>query len=1195
MAQVPLPTPTDNEVPSTDIRDAVYAGAMLDKVVTSTDLTYTDRLGGEHYTVDGMKAEGDKVVEETRQNLIPLSRQYMTLADAQADIANIPDGATTYVRSPDGGTLADEYINNGGTLAATGRAMPSKESVDFTLSSAGQLPSAIMNREEIFASVERYGQWTRTDTNGWAVGVKSSGKPVNSLSLWLNNLSEISTLSVSVYHRTADSFSVLPGADTDKLLSSRLLASGDVAITQALAQGYQLVRLTVPDVLLKSDEIILFVVKALDATGNPVYMGCGRAPVESGQVSDLNNSLGGYWLDVAQTTWKTITSADSLYRLAYRVGYFSTAANDYQAVVLSRNTVAEITGNSSNYATSSASPAGQFCGWAIGFKSVAAPFDLITLYHNNLDAVGYIDYRIVLRELTYGNAAQPLGTLATDREVYASRKLPPSQGSSLFTAVDYPAPGLVVPEGYFAAIELHPFSWDGETADMGCQAHTYDAASLPTDIGRGYFVNRRDNVWRVLSDSTNGLAYKLSLAEWGDIPQGVEKAQGGIDALNVLTSEMQDTVSEMNSYPVETDIASVSDSSRWSYAGMAEASRFYSWAVPVQSVISVLKSAAMWVDGASLNSRIECTVYLRPFSSSSTTAAPGASGDIVALTADVENLPSTTGMTRIALPVENLAIPSGYFPIFMLTAFYSGGGNGNIGMGSKTWVAAELPPAAQRGWYRRADRSGWLQPDGGSSATVAFAVEATEVLTLHDKIAQLSATEAGSDSGAMIERFSPEITQDGLSVTVGGYAVGYGIRKALAGSLVFDSTTTATTSVSSSLVQASATAQWPSNPNAWLGEKRISGVTVTDTATGTALTAGTHYNVDGYGGKLRGLTATTYAVSVAFTYTRERYDLIQIDPASLAISVKKGTERAFDVQEYRPAPDAGKVALYYVLVAGNTLEFDPVHRYVDLGGEMLDGKDYGVLRQHNRRCLQKTLARLNRGQAITLAGHGDSITAVSNINSPATTPNGTTRDLQRFLQGGYGSDTLTNLYPAQDWGDGGGAVHVSIGWNRVLKKHFEDVYGSEVTYYNFGMSGSTSASGAGSDRLGAITALSPHLTVVGFGMNDNAGSTLYGNLMTIISTLKAAGSDVVLMPVPRTSNTEDGRYTQDQTRYMNRQVYRAAIDGGAAYAPADWLTDDNSKGGMGIATTSLTGSDLRNHPGGYEMSIYGKALVNVFC
>ncbi|HHS9877580.1 TPA: hypothetical protein ACT0TC_002731 [Klebsiella aerogenes] len=60
-----------------------------------------------------------------RQSLIPLSRQYMTLADAQADIANIPDGSSTYVRSTDGSSLADEYINNGGMLEATGRKMPS--------------------------------------------------------------------------------------------------------------------------------------------------------------------------------------------------------------------------------------------------------------------------------------------------------------------------------------------------------------------------------------------------------------------------------------------------------------------------------------------------------------------------------------------------------------------------------------------------------------------------------------------------------------------------------------------------------------------------------------------------------------------------------------------------------------------------------------------------------------------------------------------------------------------------------------------------------------------------------------------------------------------------------------------------------------------------------------------------------------
>ncbi|MFV6698074.1 hypothetical protein ACNPIP_20695, partial [Klebsiella pneumoniae] len=118
---------------------------MLDKVVTSTELKYTDRLGGEHYTVDGIKAEGDKVVEETRQNLIPLSRQYMTLAAAQADIANIPDGSATYYRSPDDSALAIEVINNGGTLEPTGRKMPSQEYVE-------ERTGAILNSIRIYSS-----------------------------------------------------------------------------------------------------------------------------------------------------------------------------------------------------------------------------------------------------------------------------------------------------------------------------------------------------------------------------------------------------------------------------------------------------------------------------------------------------------------------------------------------------------------------------------------------------------------------------------------------------------------------------------------------------------------------------------------------------------------------------------------------------------------------------------------------------------------------------------------------------------------------------------------------------------------------------------------------------------------------------------------------------------------------------------
>ena len=98
----------------------------LDKLVNGDAPTEPDRAGVDLDTWRGMMAKNDEV----RQNIIPLSRQYMTLAAAQADIANIPAGSTTYVRSQDGNALADEYLSDGATLTATGRRMPSQGSVD---------------------------------------------------------------------------------------------------------------------------------------------------------------------------------------------------------------------------------------------------------------------------------------------------------------------------------------------------------------------------------------------------------------------------------------------------------------------------------------------------------------------------------------------------------------------------------------------------------------------------------------------------------------------------------------------------------------------------------------------------------------------------------------------------------------------------------------------------------------------------------------------------------------------------------------------------------------------------------------------------------------------------------------------------------------------------------------------------------
>ncbi|HCB0413098.1 TPA: SGNH/GDSL hydrolase family protein [Klebsiella pneumoniae] len=97
-----------------------------DELVNGPAGTVNDRGGEPLDTWREMMAKNDEV----RQNIIPLSKQYMTLEAAQTDIANIPSGTTTYVRNADGSSLANEYINNAGTLEATGRKMPSQQAID---------------------------------------------------------------------------------------------------------------------------------------------------------------------------------------------------------------------------------------------------------------------------------------------------------------------------------------------------------------------------------------------------------------------------------------------------------------------------------------------------------------------------------------------------------------------------------------------------------------------------------------------------------------------------------------------------------------------------------------------------------------------------------------------------------------------------------------------------------------------------------------------------------------------------------------------------------------------------------------------------------------------------------------------------------------------------------------------------------
>ncbi len=97
-----------------------------DELVNGPAGTVNDRGGEPLDTWRQMMAKNDEI----RQNLIPLSKQYQTLEAAQADIANIPVGSTTYYRSPDDSALAVEVMNVSGTLQPTGRKMISEIGVN---------------------------------------------------------------------------------------------------------------------------------------------------------------------------------------------------------------------------------------------------------------------------------------------------------------------------------------------------------------------------------------------------------------------------------------------------------------------------------------------------------------------------------------------------------------------------------------------------------------------------------------------------------------------------------------------------------------------------------------------------------------------------------------------------------------------------------------------------------------------------------------------------------------------------------------------------------------------------------------------------------------------------------------------------------------------------------------------------------
>ncbi len=98
---------TGNPRPSNSMKDLNDNALAYDDFLNSESDTFIDRFGNAQDTIIGatkkMAAATDAVIDEARQNLIPLSKQYMTLADAQADIAK--EGANKQVISSQADSL----------------------------------------------------------------------------------------------------------------------------------------------------------------------------------------------------------------------------------------------------------------------------------------------------------------------------------------------------------------------------------------------------------------------------------------------------------------------------------------------------------------------------------------------------------------------------------------------------------------------------------------------------------------------------------------------------------------------------------------------------------------------------------------------------------------------------------------------------------------------------------------------------------------------------------------------------------------------------------------------------------------------------------------------------------------------------------------------------------------------------------
>ena len=372
---------TNDPVPSASMPNAWDNNISVDKFVNSEEATLTTRTGAERDTMAGIQKKADdqrseiasdasETIEKTRQNLIPLSKQYMTLAAAQADIANIPEGSTTYVRSPDGGTLADEYINNGGTLAATGRAMPSMNALK-----TGYITGDAKSDSEIVTGLVMYADGSTASSpawNAWYLKVRAGETVTYSGTVGSNTAGEQMAYLIQLDANKAFVASLAEWASTGSVTDKTTLSA------VATQDGYMYVRVRdTADFTLTQRKKTILVETDIDAAGGVASYASYQNVLANNPLVDITSSQSTAWVtgrviyadgtrtDAAGEDWEAayvpVKKGDAL---EYHGEIGSATPDELMAYIVQLDTSLNVVANLATYTSTGVKKAGVLSGVA---------------------------------------------------------------------------------------------------------------------------------------------------------------------------------------------------------------------------------------------------------------------------------------------------------------------------------------------------------------------------------------------------------------------------------------------------------------------------------------------------------------------------------------------------------------------------------------------------------------------------------------------------------------------------------------------------------------------------------------------------------------------------------------------------------------------------------------------------------------